>query len=287
MTPSEQEPGTPEPDNPGADDEAPDADLSDPAARGPVTQPVPRMSATPESDEQPTAVLPRGGSDETPTVLTGAPPVWHQPPPDKPWHARHEKPGEWQHPPPEHLAHHHSPPAEVSQRPPETSWQGSPPQPPPWQIPLAEPPAQRRGALWVSLATVATVLLCAGGAVSAYLLLRDADTAGSPDPVTAVNRFMTAVFIQQDAATAGDLVCRESRDEQQLTDRVNQVKGYADEYDSPAFRWSQPAVATTGDERATVTVQLTMTTEDEKLSQQQLTFTTVRKSGWLVCEIAG
>jgi hypothetical protein len=34
-------------------------------------------------------------------------------------------------------------------------------------------------------------------------------------------------------------------------------------------------------------VQLTMSTEDEKTAQQTLTFTTVHKTGWLVCEIAG
>jgi hypothetical protein len=45
-------------------------------------------------------------------VLIGEP-VWHQPPPAGPFHARHEKPGEWHTEPPEHLALEHSPPAEV------------------------------------------------------------------------------------------------------------------------------------------------------------------------------
>ena len=36
-----------------------------------------------------------------------------------------------------------------------------------------------------------------------------------------------------------------------------------------------------------MSVQLTMTTDDEKTAQQKLTFTTVHKTGWLVCEIAG
>src|SRR5690349_12573229 len=44
-------------------------------------------------------------------VLIGEP-VWHQPPPTEPFHARHEKPGEWRTEPPPHLALEHSPPAE-------------------------------------------------------------------------------------------------------------------------------------------------------------------------------
>jgi hypothetical protein len=40
-------------------------------------------------------------------------------------------------------------------------------------------------------------------------------------------------------------------------------------------------------ERAVVTVQLTLSTEDEKQAEQTLTFTTVHKTGWLVCDVAG
>ena len=98
---------------------------------------------------------------------------------------------------------------------------------------------------------------------------------------------MTAVYTQQDAAAADELVCREARDADRLAARVNQIKGYANEYDGPAFRWSEPAVSAQTDERATVSVQLTMSTDDEKTAEQQLTFTTVRKTGWLVCEITG
>src|SRR5262249_35692620 len=137
---------------------------------------------------------------------------WQQPAPTSPWHAQHEAPGQWQHPPPEHLAWQHSPPAEAAGTP-EPIWSGDPAQQPPWQGPAPSPPApRRRGALWISLALAATLLLCGGGAVSAYFLLRDADSPGSPDPATAVNRFLTAVYTQQDATSAEQFVCRESRD---------------------------------------------------------------------------
>ena len=39
-------------------------------------------------------------------------------------------------------------------------------------------------------------------------------------------------------------------------------------------------------ERAIVSVQLTMTTGDEKTADQQLTFTVIQKTGWRVCEVA-
>ena len=223
--------------------------------------------------------------DQTQPIQTG----WHQPAPTAPWHAQHERPGEWRYQPPEHLAREHSPPAEI-----QPGVQDQPTQVvhPPWQVPLLpmehKPSGRRRAGLWVSLALVVTLLLCGGGATSAYLLLRNADSGnGAPDPATAVNRFMTAVYTQRDASAAGDLVCRQALKKQTLSARVDQIKKYAAEYDDPTFRWNDPAVTGQTDERATVSVQLTMSTDDEKQAQQELTFTVVHKTGWLVCDIAG
>ena len=190
--------------------------------------------------------------DQTQPVSTG----WQQPPPTGPWPARHE------------LA-----------------------APPPAEVPLLEMEPertrQRRSSLWVPLALVITLLLCAAGATSVYLLLRNADSGrGASDPATAVDHFMTAVYTDRDASAAADLVCREARDEPKLNARVNQIKSYASAYDQPAFRWSDPAVASQNDERAVVTLQLTMSTDDEKQAQQELTFTVVHKTGWQVCDIA-
>lgn len=223
------------------------------------------------------------------TVEHPAVETWHQPPPQGPWHARHEKPGEWQYPPPEHLAWQHSPPAEIQpdvQNPdPEPIWvglstghSGTTP---------AGGPGSRRSSVFVSLALVATLALCGGGAVSAYLLFRDADNAGSPDPATAVNRFLTAVYTQQDAAAARDLVCRNARDATKLSDRVQQIRDYADGYEGATFRWDDPAVTSDTDAEAEVGVRIVMSTEDERTAAQDLEFTVVRKSGWLVCEVSG
>ncbi|WP_430781263.1 hypothetical protein [Actinoplanes sp. G11-F43] len=182
--------------------------------------------------------------------------------PAEPWRARHEKPGEWQHPPP---------PA------PEPIWVG----------PTAAADPRRRSTVFLSVAFVATLALCGGGAVSAYYLLREADSPGSPDPATAVNRFLTAVYTQQDATAARDLVCSKSRDEGKLATRVEQISSYADAHVGPVFRWDEPAVADRDDERARVDVRVVMSTEDEKTAAQDLRFTVVRKTGWLVCEVAG
>ncbi|OJF13660.1 hypothetical protein BG844_14085 [Couchioplanes caeruleus subsp. caeruleus] len=170
--------------------------------------------------------------------------------------------------------------------------------PQPWQVPFdphhtetvaeEQPRRGKRPGLWIGLALGVLLLLFGGGTLSALLLLRNADSGkGSPDPGTAVDRFLTSVYTQKDATSAGDHVCREARDEDKLQERVDQIKGYANEYQAPTYRWSEPAVSGQDEEKATVAVQLTVTTDDEKSAQQQLTFTVVRKTGWLVCDVAG
>jgi hypothetical protein len=142
--------------------------------------------------------------------------------------------------------------------------------------------------LWVSLALAVTLLLCGGGGVSAYLLLRDSENgAGAPDPATAVNRFLTAVYKDRDAKAAGALVCSEAREAKTIAAKVDEVKGYGAQYDDPQFAWEDPSVASESEERALVSVGITMTTQDEKTARQQLTLTVVKKTGWWVCEVAG
>lgn len=248
------------------------------AAPEPVDQQYPPIGAF--ADEAPhdsTQVIPPGAAP-APVPAGG----WQPPPATGPWHAQHEAPGQWQTTPPEHLAWQHSIPAEGPQ--PEPIWAGGQQ---PYQVPLNQPRPRRRGALWVSLALVGTLFLCGGGAISAYFLLRDADNPGSPDPSTAVTRFLTAVYTEQDAAAADDLVCREARDETKVADRVAEVKAYAGGYTDPVFRWADPKVAADSEDRATVSVELIMSTADEKTSSQDLEFTVIRKTGWLVCEVTG
>jgi hypothetical protein len=216
-----------------------------------------------------------------------------------PWHAAHEAPGQWQTRPPESMGWHAASPGHAASpysapghavspdsapgQEPEPIWSG--PQQP-WQAPPT-PAKGKRGGLWVSLALAATLLLCAGGATSAYLLLRDADNPGSPDPATAVDRFLTAVYTQRDATAADDLVCRQARDRNKLADRVDEIRAYSEGYQNPVYRWDEPAVSSSDADRARVSVRITMSTGDEKTAGQDLEFTVIRKTGWLVCEVSG
>jgi hypothetical protein len=252
----------------------------------PAQQTWPTQSWPPQTWSQPG--FDDAATDTMPAVTADGPPDHTQvipPTGTGPWYAQHEAPGQWQTQPPEHLAWQHSPPPDAPQ-PGEPIWAGAGQQP--FEVPVASPaPKNKRGALWVSLALAATLLLCGGGALSAYFLLRDADNPGSPDPATAVNRFLDAVYTQQDASAADELVCREARDESKLANRVSEIKTYSDGYQEPVYRWEDPAVSSSGEDRALVSVQITLTTGDEKTAKQDLEFTVIRKTGWLVCEVAG
>jgi len=146
----------------------------------------------------------------------------------------------------------------------------------------------RRNAAFIAAASLAIVLLlCGGGGTAAFFLLRNAESEpGASDPVAAVDAFMEAVYIDQDPALATSMVCLEARDEAAVTKKVQEVKEYANTYVEPRFEWEQPTVATQNDERAIVSVKLTMTTKDDKLSHQQLRFTVVQKTGWWICEVS-
>lgn len=252
-----------------------------------LTQPIPALPPLIDPPEPAEAELVNGEI------------VWHQPPPREPFHAKHEKPGEWHTHPPDHLAFEHSPPAEVQpgvQRDLPTEAIPLSMLPQPWQVPFdphtteapAPRPAAPRGNKWIALAVLLTVVLLSAGTVSAYLLLHNADSGkGAPDPATAVDRFLTALYTQQNANAAGNLVCSEARNTAELRDRVEQIKALGGEYQVPVFRWDEPAVSTTSADTAEVNVQLTLSTDDEKSAQQTLAFTVVRKTGWLVCDVNG
>jgi hypothetical protein len=245
-------------------------------------RPTVTVPAVPPSHESTQVIAPEAvGTQIVPAPASG----WQPPPATSPWHAQHEAPGQWQTQPPEHLAWHHSVPAEGGPQPSPIWTAEQPPPAPAWQAPEKRP--RRRGALWVSIALTATVLLCGGGATSAYLLLRDADNPGAPDPATAVDRFLTAVYTDQDAEAADNLVCREARDQQKITNRVREIKTYSAGYQDPVYRWDEPAVSDNKEDRAQVAVHITMSTTDEKTAAQDLKFTVIHKTGWLVCDVTG
>ncbi|HEU4425245.1 MAG TPA: hypothetical protein VFR67_22165, partial [Pilimelia sp.] len=151
--------------------------------------------------------------------------------------------------------------------------------------PPAARPKKKRGALIGAILAVVLVL-CAGGGITAWLLLQNVETGqGASEPVAAVDAFMEAVYKDHDAAKAANLVCAEARDEADLARKVEEIKAYDTRYDNPTFEWGDPKVDDKNDERAIVSVKLTMITGDEKTSNQDLKFTVVQKTGWWICEI--
>ncbi|MFR9777440.1 hypothetical protein ACL02O_15455 [Micromonospora sp. MS34] len=171
--------------------------------------------------------------------------------------------------------------------PPPPSGAFPPPAPgyPPYQ--QAAAPKKRRGLLIASIVLAAAVLLCGGGGTAAFLTLRNAeDGQGAKQPAVAVDGFLTAVYKDRDARKAATFVCTAARDDKKIAAKVAEVKKYATQYQNPRFRWTTPKVDNETGDRATVTTRVTMTTSDEKVADQDLRFTVVRKTGWWVCEVA-
>ena len=146
-------------------------------------------------------------------------------------------------------------------------------------------PKKRRGLLITAIVLGAALLLCGGGGTAAYLFLRDADGQGAQSPQVAVNDFLVAVYTDQDPTKAEKLVCSAARDRAELSKKINEVKSYAGKYKNPKFSWPEPTVADAQDTTAKVNVKVRITTGDEKVAEQQLNFTVIKKTGWFVCEV--
>ncbi|MGC5017563.1 hypothetical protein [Micromonospora sp. DT47] len=160
--------------------------------------------------------------------------------------------------------------------------------PPPSAYPAYQAPGapRKRGLLIASIVLAGAILLCGGGGTAAFLALRDTESGeGAKEPTVAVDGFLTAVYRDRDARKATAFVCSASRDQEKLDAKVAEVDRYAAGYQNPRFRWSSPKVDNQTGDRATVTTTLTMTTADEKVAEQALRFTVVRKTGWRVCEV--
>ncbi|MEU4641127.1 hypothetical protein [Micromonospora sp. NPDC023814] len=162
--------------------------------------------------------------------------------------------------------------------------------PPPAGFPPYQPPAapkKKRGVLIAAVALAVILLLCAGGGVVTFLTLRNAESGeGAKEPTVAVDQFLTAVYKDRDAGRATALVCSSSRDEEKIAAKVAEVEKYVSAHQNPRFRWSSPKVDNQTGDRATVTTKVTVTTADEKVADQDLRFTVVKKTGWWVCEVA-
>ncbi|MBY8875424.1 hypothetical protein K7640_26670 [Micromonospora sp. PLK6-60] len=152
-----------------------------------------------------------------------------------------------------------------------------------------QPPRRRRprSLLIASLALVGALLLCGGGGTVAFLALRDTeDGTGASEPAVAVDDFLTAVYQQRSVSKASALVCSSSRDERKIAAKIAEVERYVETYREPRFRWTTPTVANETGDRATVTTKVSVSTADERVAEQDLRFTVVRRTGWWVCEVS-
>ncbi|MBF9129450.1 hypothetical protein I0C86_10785 [Plantactinospora sp. S1510] len=153
-------------------------------------------------------------------------------------------------------------------------------------IGLAPAPKKRRGLLVASIALATTLLLCVGGGVSAYLLLRNADRGeGAAGPGAAVDAFLKAVYTDRDPGRAADLTCPQARDDDKIAAKVEEVADQMRTHDTPRFRWTEPRIDEQDTERALVSTTLTMTTGDERTVDQRLGFIVVEENGWWVCDV--
>jgi flagellar basal body-associated protein FliL len=151
-----------------------------------------------------------------------------------------------------------------------------------------EAPKKKSKALMITLITLSVLLvLCLGGGVAAYFAVKNTDQGGqgAADPKAAATAFMEAFYKDQSVADAEKTVCVQARDSKTITSQIDAIKKLSDTYSKPAFTWDTPEVSDTTEKDAKVTVKLTMTTADEKVSKQELVLTTINDQGWWVCDV--
>jgi hypothetical protein len=146
-------------------------------------------------------------------------------------------------------------------------------------------PRKKRTLLITSIVLAVVILLCGGGGTAAYFLVRSVDGKGQATPQEAVDGFLTAVFKEKDVDKATMYVCSASRDKASLTKKINELRAYQQKYRSAQFTWPDPTVDEQSKSTATLTVPVKFTTDDDRVAERKLRFTTVNESGWWVCEV--
>jgi flagellar basal body-associated protein FliL len=146
-------------------------------------------------------------------------------------------------------------------------------------------PRKRRGLLITMIILVIFVLLAAGGGTTAYLLTRNQDGKGQPTAQSAVESFLEAVYVDQNATKAAALVCKAARDPKKIAAKIDQIKHDGQQYDNPRYTWSNLTTKTSTNTRAVISAKITLTTDDVQSATQTLTFPTIRSTGWFVCDV--
>ncbi|WP_246002592.1 DUF4878 domain-containing protein [Allorhizocola rhizosphaerae] len=157
---------------------------------------------------------------------------------------------------------------------------------PPFGAVQPPPPKKRNLALIITAITLGVMLvLCAVGGVGAFFLLRDSEGAGAESPRAAAVEFLTAVYKESDAAEAEKLVCSEARDRDAIAAKVKEVEDQKKKHKSPNYTWDSPKIENETADKADTTVTIRLTTLDEKVADQTLKLSLVKREGWFVCEV--
>ncbi len=151
--------------------------------------------------------------------------------------------------------------------------------------PPLTPRKKRRYGLIISLVVVVLIVLCGGVGTAAYVVSSRQTGTGSDTPVNAASGFLTAIYQHQNATAAADYVCKQANDASALKKKVAEVTKATDELDDPTYSWSTLQVANQTTKEATITTDLTISTDDEKRSTQHLEILTVNANGWWVCDV--
>jgi hypothetical protein len=137
-----------------------------------------------------------------------------------------------------------------------------------------------------AIVLAAVLVLCGGGGVAAYLLLRQVETGeGAAEPVAAVVSFLDAVYVDQNAPAAAAMVCGEARDLGAIQEKVDEIRRYGQTYANTRYKWDPPKVEQQDAEKAVVSTRLSVLTGDDRSAEEQLRFTVVHKTGWWVCDV--
>lgn len=153
------------------------------------------------------------------------------------------------------------------------------------------PPAPRksRAGLIIGIVLGVALLLCGGGGVGIFLYFSnnvDPLGSGAESPKAAADAFLEAFYTEHDPVLAEKAVCKQARDKKVIEAQIQKIEDYGKTYRSPKFTWDEPTVSGESAETAEVSVKLTMSTSDEKVSSQSLKLTVVKKDGWRVCEVS-
>jgi hypothetical protein len=148
------------------------------------------------------------------------------------------------------------------------------------------PPRKSRAALITVIVLVLVVVLGGGALGAAYFLTRNPDGPGGKGTASAaVEAFLQAVYVDQDATKAAPLVCAAARDSKKLTTKIDEIKAQNKQYDGPKYTWVAPKTEQSAKDRAVLSTTVTLATDDVQRATQNLTFTTIKSTGWFVCDV--